>query len=804
MINSKTKTLLLILMLAVCLMLVSGCSFSNVMNWGSGVQNDPDYRTWERLSENGKLDSEGKYTADAVHVTFARNGYVNMHYYSDAARNNELPATGCHLLPGDTIFFSYEMTDEANNLCAFDHLEVIEYSSENVRKGILDWPSGSEENTSLMIPYDYKGTEISIEPCVQFGERQFVLKDTVKGKEKANGVWKINKKQVSGNSFSANPLESYTVEYEYDANRYYLININPAPWNTDESSGLAVFKMSGPKTGVETYEINLDSYISAELSVSSGEIINVRYIDENSGAVQRSANRNNNQSYTAPGIKVGSVIEVTTTAEKPIDVKCDISYKETQNDKKVNNGKVSYIHTIEFGTKQFMFNPSDYAYAHGKLRFTWNGQELTGAVLLNSGMEIYYEATETEEGYWLPENGPVKVNGPDTEKELRNIRFYPYRKVIVLLDQPEAGGRILYKSNEQLTGNSAEVYCGSKIHMEFIPDPGWQSRMENGFAYTVSEAENQTAGFGGRMINEIFEELEGHKPKLHVEINRNMGECETTVTASGIKHENVRYKNNNTIINEEKAGTDQDIQLVFRNLDFTDQNNALRIIVEKETTKGGYKDIYYTNKAGIPIQIPFAKDKWYKTVTIKIEAVKADTFQLNTMQNTEWDVRFSDVTSDDLNQSPVISPGSLITDERQLILTITPYAGYYMTGSDTKNEIYQRRLNYDTYRKLKITDLQGQLKKKIRLNLLTEDPYGRVIYRIDEKRREGEVLLREDQDVVIVYDITNPQYEIPVNIFDRISGNNETHAQKSKKAKDFKNINVRRSDMIEVRRKVSK
>ena len=84
------KRIILAFLSVICLFLLSGCSFSDLMSWSTGVKEDPDYQTWEKLSEKGKLDEEGKYTSDAVHVTFAENSFLEVHYYKDPEMKDEI------------------------------------------------------------------------------------------------------------------------------------------------------------------------------------------------------------------------------------------------------------------------------------------------------------------------------------------------------------------------------------------------------------------------------------------------------------------------------------------------------------------------------------------------------------------------------------------------------------------------------------------------------------------------------------------------------------------------------------------
>ena len=102
--KSFVKKVFLVVLAIGCLLLLSGCSFSDLMSKGTGIAKDPDYQTWEKLTETGKLNEEGKYTSDAVHVTFASNSFLDVHYYKDQEHQNEFDGASAYLLPGDMIY----------------------------------------------------------------------------------------------------------------------------------------------------------------------------------------------------------------------------------------------------------------------------------------------------------------------------------------------------------------------------------------------------------------------------------------------------------------------------------------------------------------------------------------------------------------------------------------------------------------------------------------------------------------------------------------------------------------------------
>lgn len=807
---------MLSLILSVCVILLSGCSFSDMMSWGTGVRKDPDYQTWEKLSEKGKLDTEGRYAANAIHVTFAVNSYLEMHYYADPEKQNELPFENCYLLPGDSIYYSVEQAHTHDDVYVFDRLNIVSYDPDGSRIGYLSWPVKNDDR-SVMIPYDYTGTEIAIEPSGHFGKRELILRDIVGEETAADGTWKVNSERVTAGTREINPLETITVEYSYNADNYYLVATSPDYWKADTDDGLVVFGQSDPKTGAEEYTIVLDTYLKAVLSVHNGVIYSVKDGESENDAGQK-------KELTIPRIRLGSTITLMTdTGDKNnISVNCALDSKIGEPREKVYNGKVRYLYDIEFGdTDRFMFIPSEYASEHGKLKFSVSGKEITERILLSTGMEIEYEAVETEDGYWLPnERGVVTVEGRETEKALRKIRFYPYRETAVLLEQPRAGGRIVYTvDGTQLSGSSVDLYCGTVIHMEFEAENGWESTVGNEAEYIVMESGSQVINIDGKSVGSVFRENEGHKPRLTVEINKNVDSVRTTVEASGIvdrrgievKEGNSIFSSFKTVISGEKIGTDGDIRFTFTNLDMTEGRNALRIIVDKETRTGNFREVHYTAKANDPVKVILHKDLEYISVSVQIEAVKAEGFKYIELKDADVEARFTDIKSDGDDPAALISRAELVSDERMLEITVRPNEGFFMTGSDTKNDIYSKKMKYEEYKRMDPAALEKQLKKVCVITFIKEDPYGDVEYVIDGQAVEGTLQVREGKEIVFRYILKDENYEIvadrniltqAINLVDD-SVTRKIEIKKTVTRDEFDGAVVYRKDFVDVREKVN-
>ena len=232
------KRILLLLSLSLCLLLLSGCSFSDLMSWGTGVKQDPDYQIWEKLSENGKLDQDGKYTADAIHVTFAESSFFDTKYYRDPEMKDELSVDGCYLLPGDLIFCSATVKNDVISYYGFDHLDVIEYSANNVRGKKLDWKYQSS-NTVLMIPFDYKGTEVSIEPI---GQYKLITVQLEQPKMGGHVIYSVNGQELTGETADLYRGAKVKGVLEADTGWEPQLNKNPVYTVTKEENQIVTFE----------------------------------------------------------------------------------------------------------------------------------------------------------------------------------------------------------------------------------------------------------------------------------------------------------------------------------------------------------------------------------------------------------------------------------------------------------------------------------------------------------------------------------------------------------------------------------
>ena len=550
--KNSMKKLLLVMVMIILLCVLSSCSFSDLMSKGTGVTGDPDYQTWEKLSENGKLNKEGKYTSDAVHVTFARNGYVEAKFFRDPEMKDEITEGGCYLFPGDVIYYQAKTKPGSDQFYLYDHLDVIEYSDQNVRGSKLNWAHGDPDNI-IIIPNEFTGTEVSVEPI----------------------------------------------------------------------------------------------------------------------------------------------------------------------------------------------------------------------------------------GY--------------------------FKKVTVRLEHPAYGGSVKYYANdEELIGDTAELYCGTVIKGELKAYSGWKLEVGENPTYIVTDDNNQTATFQRRRANEYFTEEESHKPTLKVEINSNLGTCKCVIETTGYLDE-VSYNGNGIIIDNKKIATGEGIKLTFKNFAFDNDNNAARVKVVKTANSKEFTNYYYAVKGKETVYINLDKEVHYNNVYIVIDAVKAEPFVPISCENADIYVSFTDVSFESENENGILEPGEYATADRKIAVSIVPHKGFILSGQHlTEKNEYYRVMSFNEYNKYVEEAIRTELKKMCTIHLDSNDDYGIVGFKVDDHPCTGDIEIMEGKNLTILYTLSNDDYVIdePRNIIDQGNVFDPDRFKKYEKTirieADMDGRTIRRVDFITIKPKEKK
>lgn len=763
--------------LVLCMML-SGCSASalleKTMMAQAGVEDDSNYQTYQAYESDGKLTQQGYYSEDifdvennaeevpggTAQISFARNSYLVINYYSDAERTEPIEAQSCYLNPGTSIYATVEISrDVASSMYSFAGFRV--YQFKNGGRDLIDTIQLGEAGFVLEVTNDMVGSDFAIEPIGDYGSRTVTLHDyytDIDGKEQALfGTWLIDDKVVSGNEVEINPVASYIISYEYDNSEFFYLSSNPQCYYSNNEDGIVIFELMEATDESFDYSVELCRYISVDVETSSDRTVSLN------GANSKVVNGGTKYKFT--GLKYGDSLNLITNIEWPQLEKCkDLIV----NGYRLSNGTYEYRIIVPDKDGQFLFDPNEYTYEHGEIGFKWLGEEITGPIQLAKGRVITYYDKRVDNGYWLPEGDRTITIGDEreTRNALNSISFEPIKKVTVSLPQPAYGGTIRYfVDGKEVKGNSIETTTGTKISMEFNYWPGWITHYKNGEVYDVTDVPNQTI----LLADTAFSEDEDHKPTLEVVLKSSVGEKMTfAISAADLSKIDCRYIGNwfgsdNVVLSPTKIGTYEGINLVFGNRSL-EAGNAVKILVEMVDTKGN-KTAYtrlVNNLAEkqAPIMIYDetelgVSEVWYQTIKITISVVAVETYVApNNPIHGAVTVRRAD-------SQIILKQGDLVEPAEKVTVTITPNADYYVTGKNVKNDIYQEEMKFSDYLK-QINDILSAhpIEKYINLTLSPNDQYGNCVYKLDDKVVSGSIQAKSGQILKLTYTITTNGYVI--------------------------------------------
>lgn len=310
----------------------------------SDISKDEDYITAEANREAGKLNENGEYlvseesvedsSSGIIHFTFAQNRNIEVTYYFDEERENQINPAGCYLNPGDSFFVSDVISkSDSSDQYSFLGFRFIEYAADGTRIGETD--RIHEENGKIIIPSDYLGTEVGVEPIGKYEPRLVSLKAFWENSKKEeitiqDGIWKINGEEYKENETTIDPNISYTVTYEYDPDRYYFVEASEALFPLNQNDGVTQFKEVVATNGIGTFRVELHPYSTitipsdkgiTDISVSGRETVNT-----------------NSKSIILDKLKAGDTVTINT--DKDYKLVCD---RKTLSPSKISKSSNSYI-----------------------------------------------------------------------------------------------------------------------------------------------------------------------------------------------------------------------------------------------------------------------------------------------------------------------------------------------------------------------------------------------------------------------------------------------------------------------------
>lgn len=790
----KKKLLILLALLAISMLSLTGCSgvkdfIGEQMLRESGIKEDANYKEYERYSEDGLIDVNG-YCAEAagksaeslgsIHVTFAQNNNLHVQYYTDEAHYNAVDVSACYLEPGDSLYAVVQVDEEVHSsMYRFAGFRIYEIDEEGKR--VLSPSIHMEEDDDeliLKIPEDFSGRELAIEPIGAYQKRVITLNDYCSDENgntiSLDGTWIVNDKEYTSDSVEISPVESYIISYEYDSEEYFYLSSSPECYYSNNEDGLVIFNQRNADDKTVEYSVELHKYISVTLVSDTDRIVTIG----NDGTQYIGANGE----LTISRLKYGDTVTIQTNKAWPgLDTNRELILTNTEP---LSGGYYKYSFIVPEKDGEFIFNPSDYTYEHGKITFMCFGQPVTNTQILAKGTRIYYEAASSDDGYWLAGDVHCIIVG-DTEstiEALKEIHFTPMVDVTVFLPQPKAGGTVTYYLNgKRVYGTSVSTYSGAVVTMKFNPWEGWISSFAGEVTYSVGDSKSQTVDANGVSINEVFREDAGHKPELTLKLEKSVGEAmKFSLAASGYSMDVSSYGSgwnatdivsgtyniltkSQIVVDKQKIGTDRPIVLEMSNRAIQ-YGTAVRMVITRTDSKNNKTtEIMYiddlSNKID-PIYIyqpgsNATSTVWYKSIEITIGVVDVENFlEAKPAANTKITVKNADTNE-------VLSNGDLIEESTKVVVTISPLSGYYVTGNKVTNDVYQETMKYSNYKRNISSIISNHpAGRYFTITLDKSDAYASYTYKLDGEVVSGTITVKAGQKLELTYEITDSAYRL--------------------------------------------
>ncbi len=312
-------------------LILAGCTkeMNSANDWienyviqASGIEESQEYQRYIELNNNGKLNQAGEYNgldhkeyqtvpheeAKQVRVTIAQNSFLKIDYYYDAECKEKVDQDTVFLNPGDKLFCSRPQSDNVHsNTYVFSGFQIYEFD-EDGNKGRL-WDTTEQDNVALVIPVDFKGTELSVMPIGIYEKRNLTFRAFYYNENgeirNVPGVWFINDEVCTDTTGIVGAGDVYTIKYQYDEEAYYYVNADPLPFILDVP-GMVEFKKATPLSEDDNYSVQLHKWITAMFSYDNNEKNGIASIEKNGKPIQDFDNKELKK------LKGGDKLSITT------------------------------------------------------------------------------------------------------------------------------------------------------------------------------------------------------------------------------------------------------------------------------------------------------------------------------------------------------------------------------------------------------------------------------------------------------------------------------------------------------------
>lgn len=296
------KLFLLIAILG--LLFLSSCTSKNAIEKAilkkSGIYEAEEYQTYQRLKAEKKLDENGEYAVPeieedaaaipegAVRITFGENPFLLVQYFKESSLSEELDTNCCYLNPGDNIFAVAE-ADNPNTGCYEPYsfrIRMFNNMGDCIATEESVW---TESQPIFTLPKNADIVGLAILPIGRYTPRELNLRAYYFNHETgeieelpAAGTWTVCGKEADTSHAEVDPVESYTVRYDYDENYFFFVSSTPSAFfEPDRETGYVEFIDQKPEDGENRFEVELHHYLSLKIKLEEGGTISFNGEEQN-------------------------------------------------------------------------------------------------------------------------------------------------------------------------------------------------------------------------------------------------------------------------------------------------------------------------------------------------------------------------------------------------------------------------------------------------------------------------------------------------------------------------------------------
>lgn len=720
-IKRTKRTVALSLILSI--LLLSGCaSMEDHILYQLGILSEEDRQKYIELRDSGLLDPESGYVTSgldelespvrpsgSVHVTFARNLYIEVQYYLDQELTKPVGIDDCYLMPGDCIYYDPDTlicSHPVDHGYSFERFGVYPYDNSGERGDELSW-GGREEDVGLVlqIPTEVAETEIAVMPLGKYEKRSLELTDyytdSTGRAQELTGTWIINDQKVSSQTVEVSSVEPLAVDLEYDAERYCFVSSSPGSFYHED--GLVRFETVYASDAIERYVVEFRSLEGSYLFDPA------KYPAEHGKVEFTYLGRNiTEKTYISDG---GAIWYMVTP---------DAGYRHPKNMGQVIVNVSDPDATDAQLREAVRFYPDGNVDVilprpvGGTIEYTVNGKVLDGDICT------------------LPCGSVITLGFTNWNGWICNV-----------MDGKE------YVVTEQEKDQSVSIEGVDLNYGVFVEAEDHKPRLDIVLTDSVKDVVFAVSASGIEQQGDLtYEGAEKNNVVLDW-----LGQNDRSIS---IPQQGEGGQ-------EKKPGTEQGITLEMTD-DTLFQGYALKLDIVTTDIKGNERhEIRYIGMLPAQEKIQLYEEQELASSTDVYKGVRITVSKVEISPYTEHAADHAKVTvlPDDITEPFVLKEGDLLEPSRDVRISIVPEDGYYVIGAKDDSGVYQDRMSYSKWEKDREKILDDHPVKKLwHVTLDSSDSYGDCVYKLDGLVVSGKVPIHEGQKLVLEYTLTDPEQKI--------------------------------------------